>query len=48
MNAADRALAYDPDCGGLLFLDFEPQVGWEQAKRRAALVLIYLRYNPAK
>jgi mRNA interferase MazF len=36
---------YVPDSGDIVFLDFDPQVGREQAKRRPALVLTDLRYN---
>jgi len=39
--------AYVPDAGDIVFLDFDPQVGREQAKRRPALVLTDLRYNRA-
>jgi mRNA interferase MazF len=38
---------YVPDTGDIIFLDFDPQVGREQAKRRPALVLTDLRYNKA-
>ena len=38
---------YVPDAGDIVFLDFDPQVGREQAKRRPALVLTDLRYNRA-
>jgi mRNA interferase MazF len=36
-----------PDAGDIVFLDFDPQVGREQAKRRPALVLTDVRYNRA-
>jgi mRNA interferase MazF len=39
--------AYVPDTGDIVFIDFDPQVGREQAKRRPALVLTDLRYNRA-
>lgn len=39
--------AYVPDAGDIVFLDFDPQVGREQAKRRPALVLTDVRYNRA-
>lgn len=39
--------AYVPDAGDILVLDFDPQVGREQAKRRPALVLTDIRYNRA-
>lgn len=38
---------YTPEAGDIVFLDFDPQVGREQAKRRPALVLTDLRYNQA-
>ena len=38
---------YVPDTGDIVFLDFDPQVGREQARRRPALVLTDLRYNRA-
>jgi len=38
---------YVPDTGDIIFLDFDPQVGRKQAKRRPALVLTDLRYNRA-
>jgi mRNA interferase MazF len=38
---------YVPDSGDIVFLDFDPQVGREQAKRRPALVLTDLGYNRA-
>jgi mRNA interferase MazF len=38
---------YVPETGDIIFLDFDPQVGREQAKRRPALVLTDLRYNRA-
>jgi len=39
--------AYIPEAGDIVFLDFDPQVGHEQAKRRPALVLTDQRYNRA-
>jgi mRNA interferase MazF len=39
--------AYVPDAGDIVFIDFDPQVGHEQAKRRPALVLTDHRYNRA-
>lgn len=39
--------AYVPEAGDIVFLDFDPQVGREQAKRRPALVLTDMRYNRA-
>ena len=38
---------YVPDTGDIVFLDFDPQVGREQAKRRPALVLTDQGYNRA-
>ena len=37
--------SYVPEAGDIVFLDFDPQVGHEQAKRRPALVLTDGRYN---
>jgi mRNA interferase MazF len=39
--------AYVPEAGDIVFIDFDPQVGHEQAKRRPALVLTDQRYNRA-
>ena len=38
---------YVPQAGDIVMLDFDPQVGREQAKRRPALVLTDERYNRA-
>lgn len=38
---------YVPDAGDIVFMDFDPQRGREQAKRRPALVLTDKRYNRA-
>ena len=38
---------YVPDAGDIVFINFDPQVGHEQAKRRPALVLTDMRYNRA-
>jgi mRNA interferase MazF len=38
---------YVPDAGDIIYLDFDPQVGREQAKRRPALVLTDKSYNRA-
>jgi mRNA interferase MazF len=38
---------YAPEAGHIIMLDFDPQVGREQAKRRPALVLTDQRYNRA-
>ncbi len=39
--------AYVPEAGDIVFLDFDPQIGHEQAKRRPALVLTGQGYNRA-
>jgi mRNA interferase MazF len=39
--------SYVPDAGDIVMVDFDPQVGREQAKRRPALVLTDQRYNRA-
>src|ERR1700674_4945610 len=39
--------SYVPEAGDIVFFDFDPQVGREQAKRRPALVLTDHRYNRA-
>jgi mRNA interferase MazF len=36
---------YIPDAGDLIWLDFDPQLGREQAGRRPALVLSSWRFN---
>jgi len=36
---------YVPDAGDLIWLDFDPQLGHEQAGRRPALVLSSRRFN---
>ena len=36
-----------PEAGDIVMMDFDPQVGHEQAKRRPALVLTDQRYNRA-
>jgi mRNA interferase MazF len=41
------ATAYVPEAGDIVMMDFDPQVGREQAKRRPALVLTGQRYNRA-
>ena len=38
---------YVPDAGDLVWLDFDPQAGREQARRRPALVLTDRGYNRA-
>lgn len=37
--------SYVPDCGDIVWLQFDPQAGHEQAGRRPALVLSPARYN---
>lgn len=37
--------AYVPERGEIVWLDFHPQIGREQAGRRPAIVLSYLDYN---
>ena len=39
--------SYVPEAGDIVFLDFDPQSGREQAKRRPALVLTDVQYNRA-
>jgi mRNA interferase MazF len=39
--------SYVPDAGDIVMMDFDPQAGREQAKRRPALVLTDQRYNRA-
>ncbi len=39
--------AYVPDLGDVIYLDFDPQAGREQAKRRPALVVTTRKYNKA-
>jgi mRNA interferase MazF len=39
--------SYVPESGDIVVMDFDPQVGREQAKRRPALVLTDQRYNRA-
>ena len=38
---------YVPDAGDIVWLDFDPQAGREQARRRPALVLTDKTYNRA-
>ena len=40
-------IPYVPEAGDIVMMDFDPQIGREQAKRRAALVLTDQRYNRA-
>ena len=39
--------SYVPDAGDIVFLNFDPQIGREQAKRRPALVITEQAYNRA-
>jgi mRNA interferase MazF len=39
--------SYAPEAGDIVMMDFDPQVGRKQAKRRPALVLTDRRYNRA-
>ena len=39
--------SYVPGAGDIVYLDFDPQVGRDQPKRRPALVLTDIRYNRA-
>jgi mRNA interferase MazF len=39
--------SYIPEAGDVVVLEFDPQAGREQAKRRPALVLTDMRYNRA-
>jgi len=41
------ASSYVPQAGDIVWLDFDPQVGREQAKRRPALVVTGQSYNRA-
>lgn len=36
---------YQPDCGDLAWINFEPQTGREQAKNRPALILTNREFN---
>jgi mRNA interferase MazF len=40
-------IPYVPEAGDIVMMDFDPQVGREQSKRRPALVLTDQRYNQA-
>jgi len=40
-------IPYVPQAGDIVMMDFDPQVGRKQAKRRPALVLTDQRYNRA-
>jgi mRNA interferase MazF len=40
-------IGYVPDVGDIAIIDFDPQAGHEQGKRRPALVLTDQRYNRA-
>jgi len=39
--------SYVPDAGDIVWLDFDPQAGREQGRRRPAIVLTDLAYNRA-
>ena len=39
--------SFVPDAGDIIWIDFDPQAGREQSKRRPALVLTDARYNQA-
>lgn len=39
--------AYTPDAGDIVWIDFDPQTGHEQSKRRPGLVLTPAAYNRA-
>ena len=39
------AAAYTPDCGDIIWLDFDPQAGLEQSGHRPAVVLSPGAYN---
>ncbi|OBV30135.1 toxin MazF [Helicobacter sp. CLO-3] len=38
-------MSYVPDVGDIIYLDFDPQLGHEEAKRRPALLLSPKAYN---
>lgn len=38
-------MSYVPDSGDVIWLDFDPQAGYEQAKRYSAVVLTPKMYN---
>ena len=38
-------MSYTPDAADVIWIDFDPQVGHEQAKRRPAVVLTPKAYN---
>ena len=44
---ASPSVAYVPQAGDIVWLDFDPQAGREQAKRRPALVVTEQSYNRA-
>ena len=46
-SLVSRPKSYQPERGDLVFLDFSPQAGTEQAGRRPALVLSPRRFNVA-
>ena len=46
-HAGSYASSYIPRAGDIVWLDFDPQAGREQAKRRPALVVTEQSYNRA-
>ena len=40
-------IPYVPEAGDIVMMDFDPQIGHDQGKRRPALVLTDQRYNRA-
>ncbi len=46
-STSRSATSYVPQAGDIVWLDFDPQVGREQAKRRPALVVTDQGYNRA-
>ena len=40
-------IPYVPEAGDIVLMDFDPQIGHDQGKRRPALVLTDQRYNRA-
>jgi len=46
-SASSTTPSYVPQAGDIVWLDFDPQVGREQAKRRPALVVTDQGYNRA-
>ena len=46
-SASSYAKSFIPQAGDIVWLDFDPQAGREQAKRRPALVVTEQSYNRA-